>query len=1113
MKLYRKIALLLAICTVATVILPFTVLAADDTVVYKGYQARSLLGGTSNDLNSVAPDGKTYRQKLKEEYQKGNINWYYLTEYNTRTNGHLYISSSYGLRIGCNTDSWAAIAFRAPGNGTYNLNLEHYVSEWGAEVALAYIFPKPDLEESALNAYIDDVIAAGTPDALLDYHESAARKSATALGSYKFEAGMEYILVLNSQSCYSGDDGVINASYMFFTKLIATKDPVSQTSPTTEIRPVDLGTVTTEFGSRTQSAVCEVNGYDYYFLPVKGGILHIYNLDYYCDNNPKTDPFLGYVTTDITNAWGCSTGADGKIYVSGDAKYFYRYDPLTGKGEKVEFVSKSTAAYDISADQYGNVLLGSNGSTANSGPVYYEAATGKTTTYYNLDARGAASDCSALTKDDDYIYAYMEGTVLDVTTRSVFKVEIKTGKVVAELDVTRQMAGVGHLTALTLVDGVLIGGCSGLSSMIAIDTETWKLIDIGISQGCNGEVTPVRNGKAYFIASGLGLCEYDVATRTARNVKKGYGGTAMRVSGGCFVTVDVDGDGADEELIFTNGGACAPVFFDTVNSYRGRWDDMVRTEIGASTPIHSVVASNDGSNQIFVGGYVTNNCGTYHPDGEYYSFYTTDGQTDCQVMYEGVLYAGTYSRCTLSKVDLNTGTHTNLMSLSSLNQKRIHTITAGGGKVYFSSIPDTYDLGGYLAWYDLNTGEPYYVKLSEISPLFEDQIIISMAYKDGYLYCGSSVHGGSDATPSKSECYFFVFDVANRKLVAQEKVKYPYIASLNMDLKGTVWGVISKTLFTVSYSKAGGIAWTMKHTLDDNTPSTEAERFAIGKSSQSMTPRTIWFGNNGEIYTNLGYSDGIYRFDVDNAGQVTGYKKLLDGTYHDYALGEDGNLYYASGKNLMLYVLNYEDQDLILADRINQQLKNALMSDPAQCAELISAAMDEYGELSNVQKGMVDSSMLMAAKRRLAIALIHNLPDTVTQSDGAAVGAARNAYNALTAGQKDRVSNYDKLLAAENALGKVPEEPDPSDPPDPDDPIIPDDPDEPNDPSSPSEPDEPSDPNAPDPTDPEATVPDATDDTGDGKTGRGWIIAASVGGVLLIAAAMAFAIPALRKKK
>jgi len=262
MKLCRIISLLLAICTVTTVILPHTVLAADDTVVYEAYQARSLLGGTSNDLNSVAPDGKTYRQKLTEEYQKGNINWHYLTEYNTRTNGHLYINSTYGLRIGCNTDSWAAIAFRAPGNGTYNLNLEHYVSEWGAEVALAYILPKPDLEESALNAYIDDVIAAGTPDALLDYHESAARKSATALGSYNFEAGKEYILVLNSQSCYSGDDGVINASYMFFTKLVATKDPVSQTSSAVEIRPVDLGTVTTEFGSRTQSAVCEVNGYD-----------------------------------------------------------------------------------------------------------------------------------------------------------------------------------------------------------------------------------------------------------------------------------------------------------------------------------------------------------------------------------------------------------------------------------------------------------------------------------------------------------------------------------------------------------------------------------------------------------------------------------------------------------------------------------------------------------------------------------------------------------------------------------------------------------------------------------------------------------------------------------
>ena len=297
----------------------------------------------------------------------------------------------------------------------------------------------------------------------------------------------------------------------------------------------------------------------------------------------------------------------------------------------------------------------------------------------------------------------------------------------------------------------------------------------------------------------------------------------------------------------------------------------------------------------------------------------------------------------------------------------------------------------------------------------------------------------------------------------------------------------------------------------------------MGKSGQSMTPRTIWFGKNGQIYTNLGYSDGIYRFDVNSSGKVTGYEKLLDGTYHDYALGEDGNLYYASGKNLMVYAQNKNEDDLAEADRINEILKNVLLEDPALAANGIKEAFAAYSKLSNVQKCFVDNPLLLVAKRRMAIALIHNLPQSVTQADSPAVEAARNAYDALTTGQQERVPNYGKLLAAEYALGKnpVPTPPDTEDPGDtppsetePDNPW--DDPglgtDEP-DPTEPGEgPTAPSQPENTEPTIPQTDAPNNSGEDNGAQKKSVMSIIGIAGGVLLIAAAVVLAVPPVRKK-
>ena len=1010
----RILSWILAICTLISLAAPAIPVHAAGSVDYDFHAARKLNGGSIKDLEAKS-------DWIRQQYDAGKLNWYFYAIHNTRDNSPSLIRNDYAMRISCNIDSWAAIAFQSPGSGSYTLQLTHSLYPYGAEVALAYILPMPDASVKDKTAYINQAIAENSATGVLDfYHEGSVSidTQLSTLGSYNFQAGKEYILVLEATE---GCNSTGTAAYMLFSKITAVAGTEAAEQKNTDISPVDLGPMIGDLGMRTQVAICQVRGYDYYFLPIKGGKMLIYNLDYYCDGKSSTNPKVGEITTGISNAWGCSAGKDGNVYVTGDARYVYRYNPVTGVGEKLTYSSVYTNGFDVSADAYGNILFGANGSSTrdNTGPVRYDASTGVFTTYYNLDPKGVATDCSAVTEDETHIYAYMEGAKNGVSTHSIFKINKATKAVEKELDVTTQMEGAGHLVALNLIDGVLIGGCATLKNMIAVDVASWKLIDIGVSSGCNGEVSQIRNGKAYFIATDIGLCEYDIATRKAAYLV--YTGMSLNTHQNTFVTVDINGDGKDEDLLFTCRPAKDgyPVFYDTATKKVYNWPDLICDEAGSYLPIRNVYPSNDGSGRIFAGGYTSSNCGVYYTDTEKTSGYVTAGQTDSQLMYKDVLYAGNYATCTLAKIDPVSKSYTELMSLSDYKQKRIHCLEAGEDKIFFSSIPDTYDLGGYLAWYDLMNASTYSVKVSDIAPELKDQTIISMAYSNGLLYCGTSVNGGSDATPSQTASNFFVYDVSDRKLVARHHIAYPYVASLHTADDGTVWGVISETLFTVSYSSATGIVFTEKLSMEDGTPLTDKERKNMAGSTQAWFCRPMYFGDDGNLYTAIGYGDGVWRIELDDSRNVTGYTQLSSDAGIRYALGEDGNLYYADGNNLFLIPLNLSSADKTAAAAVNEKIKAALTSNMLSNGAAIQAAVDAFNRLSNVQKSLAEQPALSTAQRKHAIALINGLPQTLTLGNAAAVKEARSIYDSLSEAQQNRFPNYAALEEAEIQIRKL----------------------------------------------------------------------------------------------
>jgi hypothetical protein len=150
---------------------------------------------------------------------------------------------------------------------------------------------------------------------------------------------------------------------------------------------------------------------------------------------------------------------------------------------------------------------------------------------------------------------------------------------------------------------------------------------------------------------------------------------------------------------------------------------------------------------------------------------------------------------------------------------------------------------------------------------------------------------------------------------------------------------------------------------------------------------------------------------VENAER--GAKAALGVVKTDAALTAEET---AAFKTVYAAILSKTNQTVTIADEM--AITNALAAYaalPAQTQTALSAEQD----LLNALKGKVDALKVGAAN---VAALIAALPIMPTLTDVAAVQAARTDYDALTPEQKELVTNYDALVAAEVRIAALTEE-------------------------------------------------------------------------------------------
>ncbi|WP_459896457.1 NHL repeat-containing protein [Geobacillus stearothermophilus] len=285
--------------------------------------------------------------------------------------------------------------------------------------------------------------------------------------------------------------------------------------------------------------------------------------------------------------------------------------------------------------------------------------------------------------------------------------------------------------------------------------------------------------------------------------------------------------------------------------------------------LYTMTQSLDGS-KIIINGYMSGGLCIYDVDTKKEIELKPVSQLETILVTPGKMYLGAYPKARLLEYDLASkwkGYPINprkLLNLLSYGQTRITALIKKDNTLLLGTYPENSTGGGVLALYDTVSGK------STVYPNFiNNQSIISLlAYKDGYIYGGTSRHANYKV--SKEPARFFRFKLDNPKRV--EFLPIPLnsvmISSLIEGPDGNIWGMANGTLFQYNPST--------------NSFKTKQILKAI---SGRFKNAVLVNGKNGLLY---GTVEGKL-FEVDpSTMKVT---ILLDHNAWDLAIDKNGTLY------------------------------------------------------------------------------------------------------------------------------------------------------------------------------------------------------------------------------
>ncbi len=1063
----RALAYILLVCMLLTV-LPLNVFAATSySFNFGGWAA----DGTNMSVGDGPADGsKSWELVAKSDGTGGTAS------INVKNGVSSSGNMTYIRWKNQGTDSFVAYKLNGIAAGTYNMDFSVDSGNTGGAAANIYVMPASELPAAAGD--IVTKLAGMTPAGKVGCYDQPAGKDPTSISNVAFTGssdGSYAVVFLAAEnagkveikkttfklcgitltaSSGSADTPATTPSTPAATKPAATEPDTDPTTGTAAPEKDVSVRVNWEVAIEdpvsqsyfTHAATGVVNGHDYLYLGLRGGKLVIYDIDEKKQVNAINtgNDAPRYILVD-ENGFAWITSAKGMLC----------YNPFTNTYEEALVDSKlfdkgMVGVLGMVSDGNGKIYFGS----LNHGYIgYYDTATKKSYCISEwLGVPGHEKDTKeggygGLAYKDGYLYLGIDGDMNEDGKKqhALIKYDIANQKIVDFLDISFAFdTDNKYLQYVKLIDNTLFCSFSGgnpmkVSFFVDISGNKMKFTDIpNLNAGHSGGVTEKVDGKIYFSSyfgeeQLKGIVEYDLTNNTTKMLWEGN--QVLRSEGNHFVTIEGDDRLPGQSIVIPVNDEAAGVinlrFFNPQTKQMVDFEANIGLTGGVGANIRGLVTDETGR-YIYIGAWANNAIAKYDTvEGKVVdTFKSYSHQTDDLEYLDGYLYAGNYSAGTITRINTETKEVQPLFSLrySVFEQCRMHSLAVGGNKAFCGTVPYT-GMGGVLVWYDFdknltyvaagpNPEDVFYADTTKsidpttytwynvvtgeamdfdddddgkddvyladgtrrFSGLIKDQVVNNLIYKDGYLYGTSSVSGASGTFPEEyTQALLFVYDVAAMKVIATCDLadhlegftnQIPYLDQLAEDPEepGKFWGVIDDTLYTMTFD------------LESKTFHIK-EEFSIKKEQYYSLPgsgynhRDMCFAGD-YIYVGFGRNTGTYmvrKIDTSERYLVNEFSPNC------MVVAADGNLYWTSNASAMVpHNLN----------------------------------MFPVGEKA--------APLLAKAPLDTAQRLINALPDKITKDDKAAIDAARKAYDKLTDEEKAKITNLDKLIAAEEAFAKLP---------------------------------------------------------------------------------------------
>lgn len=736
--------------------------------------------------------------------------------------------------------------------------------------------------------------------------------------------------------------------------------------------------------------------------------------------------------------WAMTIGPDQNVYFAGtgDGK-LYRYLPAKKEVELLGVNPSDSWVWDLEAAPDGKIY-GATYNDKSYGKVFeYDIHTGKFRDYGTI--MDGQDYVRGIAVDEKYIYAGLG------TSIHLFRIDRVTGEkteiIIPDNELNLATGDTGTIADVFVVNGKLFVSVSTIN-MVVMNMETYEIEHTFQYSNMISEPSPFNPNLIYY-KNGTELFQYDFSTNRSSQIELSVPlPDTIRVKDMQWIKLQSGPKAGQTVLtIITQYGEY--ILYDPTD----QWLSFIELEISPQpVAIQALEKGTDG--RIYLGGY-QRGMSIYNPftnqiDLNISSFAQPEGIG----FLNDHVYYGTYVAAVMYRLDpsqpMELNTNPRMVYPFENMQDRPFAITSGDNKLFVGTVPDYGLLGGSLAIYD-ETADHW----TQFDNFVENQSIMALAYKDGYLYGGTTIWGGLGINPSEPAAKLFIWDVAKGRKVAEFTPQIPgideapkMIGELSFGPDGYLWGAVDGTIFAMD--------------VDTNeVVKSKLIRPSLYNSSKWKPYRLEW-SPDGMLYTTL--SRKLIVIDPETLQ----HKTIVDGFVNDMAIGIDGSIYYSPDASTNMSRIAIPETDATLsAIHVNGMPLESFSPGILQYTYPLSSA-DDVQAVAKQSEAVVHVESVSEQKQTIihvtakdgkstlqykinwkpadpretaiqeAIAAIAALPASITLKDKPAVVAARSKVEtALRLGaQEADITNLEVLIAAEARIAFL-EKPTEEEPPQP----------------------------------------------------------------------------------